>query len=196
MCKCRLVISLVAIIAFFRTSAWAAIIDIMIPLAPPDLPWTFDYDLQQLTVTDVIYQMDPDAAHYMTIDGLVDSASTFKVIRNITNSTSVTWTGYTVITMMTILPFSASIVPDTAESTNLQTITYPEKWIIQFSGAPFVLPGESLTISFDMCTPPGTYTDEVWFTVAVCENPVPEPMTLSLLGLGGLVLLRKRKTLK
>lgn len=47
--------------------------------------------MAQLTVTDVIYQLDLDPdAHIIAIAGLVDSPSTFKVIRNITNSTPIT----------------------------------------------------------------------------------------------------------
>ena len=52
-------------------------------------------------------------------------------------------------------------------------------------------PGD-VVISLERITPDWEYTGEIYDTVTIHQVPIPEPMTIMLLGLGGL-LLRRRK---
>lgn len=124
---------------------------------------------------------------HVDIWGLVDTDSTFSVVRTITNNTGITWTGYKFNWSPTILPGYADIIHETLESTKLQTITYPGRWTIEFSGSPPVLNGESFTIHFDVRALPPE------FNIVSHQIFIPEPATILLLGLGSLVLLGKRK---
>ena len=154
--------------------------------------WTFDYDLQELAITDIIYELDLGPYAHITIVGSVDHDSTFSVVRTITNNTGVTWTAYILESGGTIVPGSAGFVPESAESTKLEAITYPERWIIEFWEPPPVLDGESFSVRFDMESN-NTIHSEGSFDVLLMQNFIPEPTTIALFGLGGLALLRTRR---
>ena len=158
--------------------------------------WDFDYDLQLLTVQETILAFRPDRAWYFSIGGRVDSDSTFSVVRTIKNETGVTWTGYSMIAPPPPCGSGyvrATIVYETIEFTKFETVEHgPRYQVLEFSGPPFVLDGESFTMSFDMHAPYDVrYDDPGRFSGGRGILIIPEPATVLLLGLGTLVL-RKR----
>ncbi len=182
--KSTVVLTLVILITLFSTIAEADIVylgclDRWRRLLPEDV-WSFDYDLQQLTLTDMISELPADPCIFdptlmVRVVGLVDLDSRFTVIRNITNNTGATWTGFILKMRRTIIAGSASFVNGSAVSTKLQTITYPE-WMIEFSGPEPVLDGESFMIQFDMQTDNTSHSSRL-FDLILQQNPVAEPAT-------------------
>jgi hypothetical protein len=194
-CEYRPVIS-ACIIAFFSTSVWAAVVDINCT-APSDV-WSFDYELQQLTFNETIFEVgrDPyEPAWGVSIEGLMDSGSTtLTVVKNLTNSTGVPWTSY-VIEMPVGIVGGGDIVDGSAESTEFPEVTYelpfPYTFGIQFSGPKPVPDGQPLTIKFNVLT--YSFKPEAdLFHFNLKETAVPETPTISLLALGALILCRNQ----
>ncbi len=197
---------LLGTVAFLSTVAGAAVTDISCDFKNYEDPglynWSFDYDLQQLTITETVLTLDLDVPvfdrKYIQVIGFVDSESIFSVTRTFYNNTGVTWTGLKLLSFAP-LPGGGSFVTGNASSTKLQTITFshpsnPLSGWIEFSDTPVVLDDESIMIQFDFFAPPvghdGLFTNHWYYEV------VPEPTTISSLFFGGLVLLRKRETRK
>lgn len=99
-------------------------------------------------------------------------------------------TGVAEITSMTVLPAAA-------EGTAVPSATYPGWWIVEavdFNPPSDIAVGDHFDVKITGLAD-GTYTinsdygtgDNLLITV------IPEPMTIALLGLGGLFLLRRRK---
>lgn len=189
--KSVIVIAFAGVSAVLTTASKGAVVDIRCHFHGygnySTYNWSFDYDLQQLTITETISEIElPYNA--LNLWGALDSGSTFSVIRTITNDTGVSWTGYILESRGTIMPGgSVGYVPETVESTMLQTITYRERSIIEFAEPPPVLDGESLTIQFDLYT-----SGTVEFNAVFKQEFVPEPATFSFLALGTLGLARRR----
>ena len=103
--KCVIIIILLGITGILVGPARSAIVNIDCGLWPEGhtFSWSFDYDLQKLTISQTIYylayDLDPDpwwtyGTSSLGVGGLVDSASTFGVELTITNETGVEWIGY------------------------------------------------------------------------------------------------------
>lgn len=113
-----------------------------------------------------------------------DADSTSTVVSIITNETGFIWTGY-ILTLAT--EGSATFVEGTAGSTKFATALYLDPRRLEFwNGA--VLPGKVVTFQFDVSFPDGPP-----YTYTLTHQPVPEPATLALLGLGALVLVAGRR---
>jgi len=148
--------------------------------------WSVNYGSAELTIVQTFVELGPDVAE---ISGETDSDLTsFTVIGRATNSTATTWTGYTLtlydlVSETTFVNGSAGAV-----GSKFQTVAYPDSTTIEFSGDDPVLDGHLLQFQFDILVPTtGT------FELTLTQNPIPEPTTIALLGLGSLALLRRRK---
>jgi hypothetical protein len=114
-----------------------------------------------------------------------EAKSTFTITTTTTNESGFTWTGY-ILTLDK--QGNATFVEGTAGSTKFQTVGYPDPWTIEFWAPKPVLPGQVVTLQFDINIPdsgPSTFT--------LAQQPIPEPTTIAILGLGSLFLLRKLK---
>jgi len=191
--KCGLVSILLAVITFFSTGVSAAVVDFFWNGGAVDA-WTFDYDLQQLAVTQTVSELDPGGFWHNRGFGFaafIDSYTTFTVVATFTNNTGVTWSGYILETGFPASTYAAGIVRESLESTMLQTISYHNGWsIIECGEPPAVLEGERFTVQFDMRTP---HYPESRCDVVLTYSFIPEPATIALLGLGGLVLRSRRR---
>jgi len=187
---------LVALIAIFDTRTHAAVVDVILEGGGNHREpwvWAFDYELQELTI--MMQQVDlPSQRPHRLIDILVltDSDSTFRVAEIITNYTGVTWTGLEFGHNADFIIGRApeEILCDSITSTKLQTVTCPDEQTTLFSEPPPVLDGETFMIEFDVRVP-GLGFHDLW-----AQNFIPEPATISLLGLGALALVRRHKRSK
>ena len=114
-----------------------------------------------------------------------ESHSTFTVTSTVTNEEGFTWTGY----LLELDPTeAATFVNGSAGSTKFENVSYPDDWTITFQAPQEVAVGQVVTMQFDIFIP-----DDGTYKFSLTQTPIPEPATFALLGLGSLVLLRRRK---
>ena len=112
-----------------------------------------------------------------------EAHSTFTITTTATNESDITWTGY----VLTLDPAgSATFVDGSAGSTKFNTKLYPDPYTIEFWEPDVVLPTQVVTLQFDVSIP-----DDGTYTFTLTQNPIPEPASILLLGLGGLMLRRR-----
>jgi hypothetical protein len=193
--KLAIVVMLMGVMTFFSAVAQAGFVNPEdSPGAAPftcDFPgteneheWAFDYSVPVLSMEEIIYSANPDE---VLLSGETDEDPTFTVVKTIQNTSGITWTSY-------ILSLSggggATFVEGSASAggNKLQTANYLHAAAIEFTGANPVANGELLTLSFDINVPTTGL-----FNFSLTQEPVPEPATMGLLGLGGLGLFGRRR---
>lgn len=194
--KLAVVLLSVGVVTLFSTAAQAGFVNpddnpsaapfsCAFPSAQNEHQWNFDYSGPTLTMDEIIYSASSDD---VVMSGETDSDPAFTVVKTIQNTSGIDWTGY-------ILSLSggggATFVEGTASAggNKLQTVNYLHPAAIQFTGPNAVADGELLTLSFDINVPTTGL-----FNFTLTQEPVPEPTTIALLGLGSLGFLRRRLT--
>lgn len=189
------VLMLIGIVTLFGTAAQAGFVNpVENPSATPftcefstpvnQHDWAFDYSGPTLTLNESIHSASKDL---VLMSGETDSDPIFTVYKTIENTSGIAWTSY-------ILTLSggggATFVQGTASARNgkLQTVNYIHPAAIKFSGPNPVKNGELLTLWFDINVPTSGL-----FNFSLTQEPVPEPATMALLGLGSLGLLCRRR---
>jgi hypothetical protein len=193
--KFAVVLMLIGVVTLFGTAAQAGFVN------PADSPgaapftcefpspvnqhdWAFDYSGPTLTMNETIRSTASDP---VLMSGQTDSDPTFTVVKTIQNTSGINWTSY-------ILSLSggggATFVSGSASAggNKLQTVNYIHPAAIKFSGPNAVKNGDLLTLSFDINVPTSGL-----FNFSLTQEPVPEPATMALLGLGSLGLFCRRR---
>ncbi|MHC4597246.1 MAG: PEP-CTERM sorting domain-containing protein [Planctomycetota bacterium] len=173
MSKHVLVFILVGLVAFFSSAAQAELVSFDSNAVSSWSPSgaVVSQGISSLTVTEVTITAEAE--------------STFTLTTTATNESGYTWTGY----ILSLDPQGdATFVEGTAGSTKFGTVVYPDPWTIEFWAPKAVPPGQVVTLQFEISIP-----DSGPYTFTLTAQPIPEPTTIAILGLGSLFLLRKRK---
>lgn len=139
----------------------------------------WDWDAEAFT-WDVWETFESGGTAVFGCSGSTGPDPTILVTKTVTNDSGFAWTSYEV----EITGTGASYVPASAASPTYSTISEVGS-TVTFSGAT-VNPGDVVELSFEINIPANTQ-----FTFDVSQTPIPEPTSLGLLALGGLLLRRR-----
>jgi hypothetical protein len=123
-------------------------------------------------------------AEPLVTDITAEAHSDFGIAATVSNRSNIAWTGY----VLSLDPQGdATFVQGTASSTVFGTTLYPDLWTIEFRAPEPVLPGQDVTLSFDIRIP-----DDGAYTFTLTQSPIPEPATALFLLFGSALVLRRK----
>ncbi len=141
-----------------------------------------------------------EASDGFKFGGSIDSDPHIEIIERITNSSTTTWTAYTV----TVVPDSNSTVsnlaalfpgpPDFGVTSSNFTTASTTGNSLTFSGGA-VTPGQTVVLDFayDISLINNSFPGN--FSYAIVNSPTPEPTTLGVLSVAALLLVKRRRAL-
>jgi len=191
--RCKFYIALVVVIGVLGSTGHSALVSIDLDFSfayTTQYMWSFDYELQQLTVIERLFNPEALSSNYIEITGFTDSdESTLSIRRIITNNTGIAWSGL----FFTYGPHGMAGGSDSwmelTGLSKLQTIVTQNINWFESTEPDRVLDGETFTVQIDAHLDPHPEYG-IWDVCNYTITPIPEPTTMALLGLGGLALLR------
>ena len=149
-----------------------------------------------------VFELLPDAAgngrldieeHYLgpdpfpiVVSGQTDADPIMSIIKDVENDSDFTWTGYSIT-----VPDGGDITFVGTPTSDRMTLVSQSAYALEFGAPDAVADGEWVQFSFDVLIP-----STGPFTFTLTQEPIPEPATLGLLGLGGAVLILRRRRLR
>jgi PEP-CTERM motif len=151
------------------------------PTSPPGYSWSFDYGQPALTLGTLSTDMNADRLA-MCIQA-ANTDPTFLVSETVTNSSGVAWTGYRLV--LSGDP-AVTFVPPASSDTFGSAVVTPYE--IDYTAPSSVPSGTSVNLAFQInVANPGLFS---W---TMTQQPLPEPATVALMGIGGVGLLMMRR---
>jgi hypothetical protein len=144
--------------------------------------WNFDYDLGRLNLSQVLSTILPPEIDRVVMSGIADSDPTFTVVKTVTNTTGITWTGYDMMLL------GDAVFSDGASSSMFNTHSFELDFkTLHFYAPNPVLDGQSVTMTVEINIP-----SSGGFNFTMQQQAIPEPVSILLFGLGGIILLKKK----
>jgi hypothetical protein len=141
----------------------------------------------ELTLNETVNATQPGQWGYLALTGNTDTDPSLHIVKSILNDSTFEWTDYHVVVTGSA---GVSYIPGSAASDRFQVIVptiEPGSATLDFY-APLSVPiGDTVTIAFDVILPAGM------FSLNIDQRPTPEPFTMLLMSMGGMVLLRRRR---
>jgi len=168
------------------TPAWADIdegsFNVTFPNDPNELHhgWSYDYVNEILTLTEDLPVLADDLA---VMEAITDEDPVYNIDKTVSNETGITWTAYDLVLETGT---GSGYFTGTPSSDKFASYTMSATEINFYNGS--VADGGS--VKFDFAINVTSIGD---FSFTLTQTPIPEPACLSVLGLGGVALLRRRR---
>jgi hypothetical protein len=143
--------------------------------------WQWNPTTLEWNIWEAYIASDPDTAT-AAVNGEAELDPTIHIVKQVTNGSTFDWTDYHIV--VTGSP-GVSYVAHSATSDKFGTINESGN-VIDFFAPQTVLMGQTVTFSLDIQIPEGL------FSFNIDQTPTPEPSSMLLLGVTGLLIRRRR----
>ena len=143
--------------------------------------YNFDYATQTLAMSESMLLI---GEHAINMSGLTVGDPIFDVTISVQNTTGYAWTGYQLSLLGTGVQFDYTKTPNS----NIFLSTNQQPLVLTYLAPNSVLSGQTVMLDFAI-----NVASSGLFSFTLQQSPIPEPLTLSLFGLGSLLLIRKRE---